>query len=134
MIDCENEICNSVTTALQTSFAGIYVTSEYVPSPSSFPCVSLVEMDNAVLRRTQSSSSLENHAEVMYEVNVYSNKAKSKKAECKAIAALIDEKMMALGFTRMMLSPVPNVDKTSIYRILGRYRAVIGKDKTIYRR
>ena len=41
---------------------------------------------------------------------------------------------MGLNFTRTMLEPVPNQDDATIYRMLGRYRAVISKEKTIYRR
>ena len=71
---------------------------------------------------------------VTYEVNVYSNKTSGKKAECKALAAFIDERLLELNFTRTMLEPVPNQDEATIYRMLGRYRAVISKNKTIYRR
>lgn len=46
----------------------------------------------------------------------------------------IDEILMELNFTRTMLEPVPNQDNATIYRMLGRYRAVISKEKTIYRR
>ena len=77
---------------------------------------------------------MENHAEVMYELNVYSNKAKGKKAECKEIAAFIDSKMSALGFTRIMLTPIPNMDDATIYRMTGRYKALISKNNEIFRR
>lgn len=46
----------------------------------------------------------------------------------------IDDLMMGLNFTRKMLEPVPNQDGATIYRMLGRYRAVVSKNKTIYRR
>jgi hypothetical protein len=70
----------------------------------------------------------------MYEVNVYSNKTKGKKSECKAIAALIDNELATLGFSRTMLQPIPNMDDATIYRMTGRYTAVISKDKKLYRR
>ena len=70
----------------------------------------------------------------MYELNVYSNKAAGKKAECKHIAAVVDAEMAAMGFTRMMLNPIPNMDDATIYRITGRYRAVVSKNQTLYRR
>ena len=103
-------------------------------TPPSFPCVSLVEVDNATFRNTQTAEGKENHVAVMYELNIYSNRTKGKKAECKEIAAFIDEILMELNFTRTMLEPVPNQDNATIYRMLGRYRAVISKEKTIYRR
>lgn len=112
----------------------IFMTGEYVKSPSSFPCVSLVEVDNATFRNSQTSDSKENHVAVMYELNVYSNKTKGKKAECKEIVSFVDELMANLNFTRLMLQPVPNQNDATVYRILGRYRAVISKNNTIYRR
>jgi hypothetical protein len=91
-------------------------------------------MSNTAYDRTQTNGSLENHVSVMYEVNVYSNKNSGKKRECKAIAALIDSEFAALGFTRSMLQPIPNMDDATIYRMTGRYTAVISKDKKLYRR
>lgn len=134
MIDMENEIFNEVYERVRAKYQNIFMTGEYVKSPSSFPCVSLVEADNATFRNSQTSDGKENHAAVMYELNVYSNKTKGKKAECKEIVAFIDEILMELNFTRLMLEPVPNQDEATIYRMLGRYRAVISKNKTIYRR
>lgn len=134
IIDLEAEIFSEVAKKVRTKFPNIYVTGEYVKSPSSFPCVSLVEVDNATFRNTQTTEGKENHAAVVYELNVYSNKTKGKKAECKEIAAFIDDLMMGLNFTRTMLEPVPNQDGATIYRMLGRYRAVVSKNKTIYRR
>lgn len=134
MIDIETEIFNEVSRKVREKFPSIFMTGEYVKSPPSFPCVSLVEVDNAVFRKTQTNEGRENHAEIMYELNVYSNKTKGKKAECKKIAAFIDNLLMELNFTRTMLEPIPNQDEAIIYRMLGRYRAVVSKNKMIYRR
>lgn len=134
MIDIETEIFNEVSAKVRDQYPDIFMTGEYVKTPSSFPCVSLVEVDNATFRNTQTTESKENHVAAMYELNVYSNRTKGKKAECKEIASFIDEILMGLNFTRTMLEPVPNQDNATIYRMLGRYRAVISKEKTIYRR
>lgn len=134
MIDIENQVFAKVAARLRSAAKGVYVTGEYVKMPPSFPAVSLIEMDNAPLARSQTSASVENHATLMYELNVYSNKASGKKTECKKLANLVDEEMAAMGFTRTMLNPMPNMDDATIYRITGRYRAVVSKDETIYRR
>ena len=134
MINVEREIFNIIAKALREKYPDVYVVSEYVKSPSKFPCVSIVEVDNTMYERTQSSGGLENHADVMYEINVYSNKTSGKKSECKAIAALIDNEFAALGFSRTMLQPIPNVDDATIYRMTGRYRGVVSKDYKVYRR
>lgn len=133
MIDIENEVFTTIATELRSQFTGINVYGEDVRSPSSFPCVSIVEADNYTLRRTQDSGSNENHANVMYEVNVYSNKTSGKKTECKEIFAVIDEIMLGLGFTRSNKNPA-TMDEATIYRIVGRYVAIVSTNQTIYRR
>ena len=134
MINIENEVFDSVATAVHNEYPGACVVGEYVKSPSQFPCVSIVEIDNTAYDSTQTSGCLENHADVTYEVNIYSNKTSGKKSECKAIASLIDTEFEALGFSRTMLQPIPNVDDATIYRMTGRYRGVVSKDLKIFRR
>ena len=134
MIDIENQVFDRVASRVREQFPDIFMTGEYVNSPASFPAVSLVEMDNSVREATIDSGSNENHANVMYEVNVYSNKATGKKSECKAIIALIDKEMTDMGFARSTLTPVPNEYDSTIYRMVGRYRAAVSTDHKIYRR
>lgn len=133
MIDIEPEVFDDVSKAVRNEYPNVYMTGEYVRVPPSFPCVSLIEADNQIYRNTRDSGHIENHAQVIYEVNVYSNKTKWKKTECKAIISLIDSRMESLGFTRTILTPVPN-EQDGIYRMVGRYRAIVSRDKTIYRR
>ncbi len=134
MIDIENQVFDRVAKRVREQFPDIFITGEYVNSPSSFPAVSLVEMDNSLREPTVDSGSNENHANVMYEVNVYSNKTAGKKSECKAIIALIDTEMTAMGFVRSTLTPVQNEYESTIYRMVGRYRAAVSSDYKIYRR
>ena len=134
IINIENEVFEAVSSVIRDKRPDVFVSGEYVRTPSKFPFVSLIEMSNTAYDRTQSSEGLENHASLMYEVNVYSNKKSGKKSECKAIAALIDNELAALGFSRTMLQPIPNMDDATIYRMTGRYTAVISKDKVVFRR
>lgn len=134
MIDAENEIFTQIATALRAEYNPIFVSGEYVKSPATFPSVTIEEKSNSVYERTQDSGSLENHAALMYEVNVYSNKKVGKKSECKAIFAVIDNEFQSLGFTRTLKEPIPNLDDATIFRMIGRYTAVVSTDKKIYRR
>ena len=134
MIDIENEVFNRVATRVREQFPDIFMVGEYVSSPSSFPAASLVEMDNAIREATIDSGSNENHVNVMYEVNVYSNKTTGKKSECKSILALIDEEMTAMGFVRSTLTPMPNEYDSTIYRMVARYRAAVSTNHKIFRR
>ena len=134
MINIEEELFSDVATQVRATYPNIYMVGEYVKSPPSFPCVSFIEQDNYIYTKTQTSLSDENHCQVMYEVNVYSNKTVGKKTECKNIMALIDDAMLKKGFTRSMLQPIPNIDDATIYRIVARYTGVVSKDKEICRR
>ena len=134
MINVENAIFNRVATKVRAVFPDIFMVGEYVNSPPSFPAVSLVEADNSTSVNTIDSGSNENHANVMYEVNVYSNKKTGKKTECRDILALIDEEMLSMGFSRSTLTPVPNEYDSTIYRMVARYRATVSSDLKIYRR
>ena len=134
MIDIENQVFDRVAKRVREQFPDIFMVGEYVKSPPSFPAASLVEMDNSIRDTTSDSGSNENHANVMYEANVYSNKTTGKKSECKKIMALIDTEMTAMGFVRVTLTPVPNEYDSTIYRMVARYRAAVSTDHKIYRR
>ena len=134
MINIEEELFSNVASVTRETFPNIYMIGEYVKSPPSFPCASLIEMDNSVYTQTQTSEGDENHSQLMYELNVYSNKTKGKKSECKAIISLIDSVMLSYGFTRTMLQPIPNMDEATIYRMVARYSGVVSKNKEIFRR
>lgn len=134
MIDIENELFTEIATSVRTEFPGAYVVGEYVNAPSKFPAVYIVEQDNTVNRATRDTGGIENFADVMYQVDIFSNKNKGKKAECKAIASFIDGMFARFGFTRSFLSPISNIDDGTIYRITGRWIATVGKNNEIYRR
>lgn len=134
MIDIENQVFDRVAAKVREQFPDIFMVGEYVKSPSSLPAASLMEMDNAIRTSTVDSGSNENHADVMFEANVYSNKITGKKSECKKIMAIIDTEMIAMGFVRSTLTPVPNEYDSTIYRMVGRYRATVSADHKIFRR
>lgn len=133
MIDVEPMILTRVTKKVHSKFPEASISGEEVRSPSEFPFVSIVEADNYTYENTVDSGANENHAVLMYEVDVYSNKTTGKKAECKAISALVDEEMLSIGFTRTMKNPIKNED-TTVYRIKARYTAVVSEEKIFYRR
>lgn len=133
MIDIENEIYGLIAQALKEQFPGVTSTGEYVAAPSSFPHVSIVEQDNYMPTERMDSSTTERFAALMYEVNVYSNKSPGKKAECREIMSFIDKMLYARNFRRISLSPIPNLENATIYRLVARYRAETDGTK-LYRR
>lgn len=128
MIDIENIVVNNVVEALTDAFGSNapIVYSEYVETPSEFPCVSIYEADNSTYRNTQDNSLTEHHANVMYQVNVYAADETDKKASAKSIASVVDFAMQNMKFTRTFMNQIPNQDR-SIYRITLRYTAVVGE-------
>lgn len=136
MIDVENAVFSTVSTALRAEYPSMNpLSGARQPAPEDLPVAVGMEMDNSTYQRTLDSSGTENHATVMWQWEAYSNKSAGKKAECKAIMAIIDAQMLGMGFLRTGCGPmtVPNAD-ASIYRVVARYRGTISKDKVIYRR
>lgn len=123
MKDIEAAVYTQIAQAVRTEFPGSYVTGEYVRKPAKFPHVSLVESDNYISIGHMDTNTGETYSTVMYEVNVYSNKQGGKKSEARAILKLIDGMMYGMNFTRIAMTPVPNLEDSTIYRITARYRA-----------
>ena len=131
MIDCENEVYTRIAKVLREKFPGIDIAGEYVNAPSSFPHVSITQSDNNVILE-QTTCCVE-MAQIMFEVNVYSNKTEGKKTECKSIMRAIDDLLFSMNFRRMALTPVPNMEDATIYRLVARYR-VTSDGTHFYRR
>lgn len=131
MIDIESEVFEKVSSALRSEIPGIFVAGEASAVPSTFPAVTLSEDDNSTYGFDWSGE--ERFTRVMYTANVYSNLPSGRKAQCKEIIKIIDKHMFEMGFLRVGRSPfeMPN---QNLYRMVARYRAVIDKDKNVYRR
>lgn len=133
MIDIEAKIFSYVAERVRVEYPDAYITGEYVRTPPKFPAISIIETENEVYRNGRDTN-IENFASIFYEVNVYSNKKTGKKSECREIIGFVDKCLENLSLTRTMLSPVPNLEDASIYRMVARYRAIVSKDEVIYRR
>ena len=126
MIDIENKVLSVVRAAVLAQYPTASVYGEYVEAPASFPCVTVTEDTNYTYVYSKDEQLMEHHAEVQYTINVYSDKQTGAKLEAKAILAVADAAMQGMKFWRTMSRQVPNVDRT-IYRVLARYRAVVGE-------
>lgn len=119
---------------LRLQFPGIWMSGRATDQPSEYPAVTLVERDNAVLREMSSVQSPEMAATVMYQADVYSNLVGGAKLEARKILQVLDEVMTGMGFARISLSPVDNLQDSTIYRLVARYEATVDRDLWIYRR
>ena len=132
MIDVESQVYTKVEAALLAVYPTMMVTSKTIFEPSSYPCVCIEQTDSYSVTQTRDSASNENHVEVAYTVNVYSNRENTAKSEAKAIMAIVDDTMIGLGFTLSGCVPV-TMGEAQKYRLTARYRAIVGSDETIYR-
>lgn len=124
MIDIESQIIEAIDDAVTSEYTDAYITSVYERSSSQFPCVEVVEMDNRVFVDASDLQHIENAATIVYEINVYSNKATGKKKECRDIMLLIDSTLEQLGFRRTMMNQIRNYADATIYRMVGRWEKI----------
>lgn len=134
MIDLEQEIAALVRDAVLEVSPQADVSDQYVHAPARFPHVSVTEADNVMYEPTQDSGGKENHARIMFEVNVYSNKASGRKQEARRILQAVDAALSGAGMTRIMATYIPNLENATIFRMTARYQAVVSKEFVIYRR
>lgn len=128
MIDIEPMVFETVRNAVSP----VMCSPTYQDRSKVFPLVTVEEYDNSVYEKTQDSGNYENHARLLYEVNVYSNLASGKKAQAKEIIKKVDEVMAKMGFVRSYCSPTPNLSDSNVYRITARYKAIADKEQNIY--
>lgn len=126
MIDIENIVIDKVIERLTNSFENITVSSEETKTPASFPAVLIVEKSNTVYLDSRDENK-ENHANIMFQADIYDNDVDDKKATCKRISSELDSIMQEMGFTRTMCEPIANLEDATIYRITMRFTAVASK-------
>ena len=127
MIDIEAKVFNTVYTAVSSVYTDIDMSSMPIENPAELPHVSLFEAGNRNYDPGDTiDRGIENYVRVVYQADVFSNKKDTAKSEARAIAALIDNSMKAMGFRRSLSSQIPNVDR-SIYRYTLRYEGVVSK-------
>ena len=132
MIDIFNELYTLVVNSLSSYDPSIKTSSVYQNVPSEYPFVSFEEIDDSVYEQSMDSCDIENHANKDYEVNIYT-KNPNKKSKADGIANVVDNLLKTYNFVRTTKNVFQSSDETT-YRIVIRYRGVVSKDHTIYRR
>jgi len=129
MIDVETEVLNAVYPYIEELIPEDNFSSVYVPAPSSFPFVTLMEVDNMTDTKHQSTALDEEYAVITYEANVYA----TDKLACREVMDALDHGMIRINFTRLSMSTVPNLADRTVFRITAKYRAVADQNKRLYR-
>ena len=125
MIDIENKVIDTITNVVGSS---AMVVGEYTQFPADFPCVMVMQTDNAALGKSVIGTG-EEHVRVNFQVDVFSNKASGAKSEVKALFDTVDAAMRGMKFTRESFSFQPNWER-DIKRGVARYSAIVGKAVT----
>jgi hypothetical protein len=114
MIDNENLVYDTVSSALRDAFDSIFIVgTELTDKPPRFPAVSIVQKNSMANEKYSTFDKVENAAIEEYEFGVYSNlenQAEAKR-QVKEITAVIDGVMSGLFYIRTFCRPVPNADK-----------------------
>ena len=131
MIDYSNEIFNAVAKHLRSLYKGIQVKGEYVATPAKFPTVTIDEINN--IPTELDSATTNKFADVVYRVQVFSNKENGKRAEAREIYKSVDEKLMELGLFAKTFTTTPAIYNSEIYSITATYGGIISRDGVIYR-
>ncbi len=131
MIDVEDKVFDTIYKAVIAEYPGAYIASEYVRQPEKFPHISVIEQYNATHVPAASLSNIDNAADLMYEVNIYTNIEPGKKQQAKQIMAIINEQFSIMGFIRQSPNIVPNLNDSTIYRINIRYERVLANEEEI---
>ena len=136
MIDKENEVYTRCAEAVRAEFPDVDTTSLFVNEPSSFPHVSIIMRECNEWSEARDSSAKEKISEMMFEVNVYSNRQDTPKSEAKKIMSIIADTMRLMNFNRTIMTPVDNLAKGNssasnngtIYRLLARFEGKASRD------
>lgn len=132
MVDIENVIINRIDKVLAAAGYKDILGSTYQDLPAEFPWVFLEQSDTYEEPGYHKSSRVNNYDSVTFEVDIYSNKAKASKSECKKILAVIDAEMVSLGFSRLVAQPMRPTSEMYKARLFARYRGIVDANKYIY--
>ena len=130
MIDVSNEIFNAVATDLRSAYEGIKVVGEYVASPTTFPTVTIDEIQN--IPAHLDSATLPKYAEVVYRVQVFCNGV-GKRAKAREIYGTVAKQLSLLGLVCVTYSTTPAIYNSEVYCITGTFRGVVDREGVIYR-
>ena len=136
MIDYENKIFTDIYNVVTTHYPDAYVSAEEENVEPSFPAVYISVSDSYQTYQFINSSRTENFRDLVVDVNVYSNLVTGRKTQAKKIIKLINDEMLAMGFTGASLNvlDLSSSDNKLITRLFARYRASVDSNGIFYSR
>lgn len=130
MIDYEVDIFNAVYPDVAPKCADKRFVSKRITGDPKLPAASLWEISNTTVRDRQDSSRTEVFASIAYQGEVFART----KRECREIVKAMEDKLIAIGFTKVSGDYIDNPGKQDVERYVGRYEAEIDRNGMIYRK
>ena len=130
MIDIFNELFTLLKNTLATYDPNIKTASVYTNMPSEYPFVSFEEIDNSEYEQSRDWCGNENHAQIEYEINIYTQNPQ-KKSKGDKILQVVDTLMKTYNFVRQTKNVFQSPDETT-YRIVIRYSGIVSKEHKVY--
>ncbi len=137
MIDVETQVFNDLYNSVHQAFPDVMMGTISDPVEITFPYVNIRVSDSAPTYQFVNSSRVEKFRDITIEIEVYTNLVSGRKAQAKAIMALIDSEMLAMGATGTALNPADltnPANNSAVFRLFARYRATVDKDGIFYSR
>ena len=128
--DYRDAVFDHVANSLLKWRADINVGSMLEPDPPSLPACFVYEIGNRRLDQYVTTNYIDEQCESTFEVQVASSAMSGASSEANAIMDKADAAMNECGFIRFYRSPVDNIDRR-VYRVVARYRRLIGGGDTI---
>ena len=136
MIDFENKIFTDIYNVVIARYPDAYITAEEENVEPSFPAVYISVSDSYPTFQYINSSRTENFRDLTVDINVYSNITSGRKTQAKKIIKLINDEMLAMGFTGASLNvlDLTSADNKLVTRLFARYRAAVDSNGIFYSR
>lgn len=129
LIDYESQIYTAVRNAVVGSDSTIKVSGTTNLTPNEFPSVFVEEIDNNTYTASVTSCT-QPHANLMYEVNIFTNNVSGSKSKAKAILKVVSDTFEEMGFIRSSVQPF-SLDNGTKYRIFARFTAICDENGQI---
>ena len=132
--DIESIVIDDLNTLIKAQFPTALIRSTEEQRPTSFPFIHIRETDNYAHERTMTAQAKENHTNLTYTVDVYSNAPTGERAQARAVMGIVSKYFRGIGFYRISTRTTPNPLDTNVERLTAMFNAVIDKNNHTFRR
>lgn len=132
MVDIEPYLYSFVAEEMRKQYSWaskVGFSNDYVIQPEKFPWVTITEEDSRTEIKYHDTSNEENAARITLEVNVWSNHLTRRKQEARKIMKAVNDVLQRMGFRRTYLNNDPTQQDISIYKVYGRFTAIVEENE-----